>query len=257
MIDFHCHLDLYPDPVAVARECIERRLYILSVTTTPSAWVGTQALAEGATRIRTGLGLHPQLAHERKGELALFRELLPQTKYVGEVGLDGAPEFRRHWQEQVDVFGQILGACEEAGGRVLSVHSRLASSPVLDMLMAHPAAGLPILHWFTGSHRELQRAIELGCWFSVGPAMLRTQKGRALAEAMPSDRILTETDGPFARVQGRSAVPWDADLALEALAESWNEPAAVAHERLRANLANLATTLAGIPKTTKSAADDR
>jgi TatD DNase family protein len=257
VIDFHCHLDLYPDPVAVARECIERRLYVLSVTTTPSAWAGTVALAEGATRIRTGLGLHPQLAHERKGEIGLFRELLPQTKYVGEIGLDGAPEFRMHWREQVDVFREILTACEESGGRVLSIHSRLATSPVLDILAGQPAAGLPILHWFTGSHRELARAIGLGCWFSVGPAMLRTQKGRALMEAMPRDRILTETDGPFARVQGRSALPWEADLALDALAEAWNEPVATARERLRSNLASLAVALPGTSEIDKGQPDGR
>src|SRR5258708_3936522 len=37
MIDFHRHLDLYPDPQGVAREYVARELYILSVTTTPSA----------------------------------------------------------------------------------------------------------------------------------------------------------------------------------------------------------------------------
>nr|WP_249038340.1 hypothetical protein [Paracoccus pantotrophus] len=44
MIDFHAHLDLYPDPHTVARECVVRDLYVLSVTTTPSAWSGTAAL---------------------------------------------------------------------------------------------------------------------------------------------------------------------------------------------------------------------
>ena len=54
--------------------------------------------------MQTALGLHPQLAHERKSELPLFDELLPQTEYVGEIGLDGAPEFRKSWRDQCDVF---------------------------------------------------------------------------------------------------------------------------------------------------------
>src|SRR5437868_5038347 len=54
-------------------------------------------------RIRTALGLHPQLAHERKSELALFDALLPKTDYVGEIGLDGSPEYRPHWNDQVAV----------------------------------------------------------------------------------------------------------------------------------------------------------
>src|SRR5688572_3852935 len=98
MIDFHCHLDLYPDAAKVRDECVRRELDILSVTTTPSAWRGTSALAQKAPRIRTALGLHPQLAHERQSELALFDSILPETRYVGEIGLDGAPEFRPHWR---------------------------------------------------------------------------------------------------------------------------------------------------------------
>jgi len=41
----------------------------ISVTTTPSAWSGTEVLTEDAPRIRTALGLHPQMAHELKDEL--------------------------------------------------------------------------------------------------------------------------------------------------------------------------------------------
>ena len=84
MIDLHAHLDLYPDPAATTKECVERKLFVLSVTTTPSAWPGTAALAKDAARIRTAIGLHPQIAQERQGELALFEELLPRSRYVGE-----------------------------------------------------------------------------------------------------------------------------------------------------------------------------
>lgn len=239
MIDFHCHLDLYPDPKAVARACIERGLYMLSVTTTPTAWAGTLALAANARRIRTALGLHPQIAHQRQGELGLFETLVPEARYVGEVGLDGAPEYRRHWQQQVEVFGRILDMCQFSGGRVLSLHSRRAVTQVLDMLEARPGAGTPILHWFSGSNRELDRAVDLGCWFSVGPAMLRGEKGRELARRMPREHVLTESDGPFAKVNGRAAWPWEAGTAVDELASLWKEEAADVERRLLNNLATL------------------
>jgi TatD related DNase len=86
---------------------------------------------------------------------------------------------------------------------------------------AHPAAGVPILHWYSGGQRDLQRAIDEGCWFSVGPAMLLGEKGRKLVGSMPRDRILTEPDGPFATLNGRSALPWDVRTAVEMLAELW------------------------------------
>jgi TatD DNase family protein len=242
VIDLHCHLDLYPDPYQVAKECQERSLYVLSVTTTPSAWGGTTALAAGAQRIRTALGLHPQLAHQRKSELALFERLLPETRYVGEVGLDGGPEYKRYWSDQVTVFERILAACRSAGGRVLSVHSRRASAAVLDHLQKAPGAGTAVLHWFSGSVRDLERAVDMGCWFSVGPAMLTGEKGRALIARMPPDRVLTETDGPFVKVEGRAAYPWDASLVIKGLAALWNIPQHEAEHSLRANLRRLTST---------------
>ncbi len=241
MIDFHCHLDLYPDPHAIARECVARGLYILSVTTTPSAWAGTAALAHQAPRIRTALGLHPQIAHERKGELPLFERLLPKVRYVGEIGLDGGPEYKRHWRDQVFVFTRILELCAGVGGRVLTIHSRRAAVSVLDALEAHPGAGTPILHWFSGTQRELARAVDLDCWFSVGPAMLTSEKGRALAAKMPRDRLLTETDGPFAQLEGSTALPWDAERAIALLADMWTEPETAVRDRLATNLRRLGT----------------
>ena len=73
MIDLHCHLDLYPEPRAIVQRCRENGQFVLSVTTTPSAYRGTLALAPHDHLIQTALGLHPQLAAERRRELTLFR----------------------------------------------------------------------------------------------------------------------------------------------------------------------------------------
>lgn len=239
MIDFHCHLDLYPDPHAVARECIDRGLYVLSVTTTPSAWAGTAGLATDAPRIRTALGLHPQLAHERKQELPLFEQLIEKTRYVGEIGLDGAPEFKRHWDDQMLVFTRTLDICLSVGGRVLSLHSRRAAGAVLDEIESRPSVGTPILHWFSGNRSELDRANALGCWFSVGPSMLRGQKGRELVSRMPRDRVLTESDGPFAQIDGHSVWPWEASSAIVELGRIWDQSPTEVERQLLSNLGTL------------------
>lgn len=245
MIDFHAHLDLYPDPHGIAKEIAERGMYVLSVTTTPSAWRETSALATPGSRIRTALGLHPQIAHERISELPLFDLQLHETIYVGEIGLDGGSEFKQHWKTQLTVFDHILNACRVAGGRIMSIHSRRAASAVLDRLETHPGSGTPILHWFSGNKRELQRAIALGCWFSVGPAMLVSEKARALVSDMPRDRVLTETDGPFAQIGGESAKPWDAGTATAQLAELWGGmPEEATNRQLHANLRHLVATAA-------------
>jgi TatD DNase family protein len=241
MIDFHCHLDLYPNPQGIVQDCIAKNLYVLSVTTTPSAWIGTSALVKGAARIQTALGLHPQLAHERKSELDLFERLLPNTRYVGEIGLDGTPAYRPHWADQIAVFTRILDACGRAGGRILSIHSRRAATAVLDALEARPDSGIPFLHWFSGSVQELTRAIAIGCWLSIGPAMLGSQKGRALVLRMPRDRILLESDGPFVQVDGRAALPSDTPRVAEELSQLWQEPVEDVAALIKDNLHRLVT----------------
>jgi len=241
MIDFHAHLDLYPQPGEVVRRCTELGVHVLSVTTTPSAYAGTLALATNAPRIRTALGLHPQIAAERYTELGLFESLLPDARYVGEVGLDGGPEFASTWKRQVEVFDTILSLCAKAGGRVFSVHSRRAATHVLDAIEKHSSAGTPVLHWFSGTKRELARASALGCWFSIGPAMLASSKGRALIASMPLERVLTESDGPFAQMRGRSLWPWDVTSALQPLAELWSTDELDVDRRLKNNLRDLGT----------------
>jgi TatD DNase family protein len=239
MIDFHCHIDLYPKPAAVRDECATRGLYVLCVTTTPSAWKGTTALIAGTARIRVALGLHPQLAHERRHELPLFDSLLQETRYIGEIGLDGGPEYRDAWHSQVFVFEHILTKCREMGGRVMSVHSRRASGAVLSHLERFTGAGTPVLHWFSGSFRDLDRAIDLGCWYSIGPAMLATDKGRSLAARMPRDRVLTESDGPFAQLDGETAMPWHVERAVDELSRIWSAPEQEVRETLGHNLRTL------------------
>jgi TatD DNase family protein len=239
VIDFHCHLDLYHRPSETIDEAQRRGIGILSVTTTPSAWAGTSRLAHGHSAIRTALGLHPQLADERRHELKDFDLHLGETRFVGEVGLDGSPEFRSTWAQQVKVFEHILNACSEVRDKVLSIHSRRAATSVLDLLDRFDSVRFPILHWFSGGHTELHRAIDRGCWFSVGPAMLAGAKGRALVAAMPRDRVLLETDGPFVQLRRAALQPWDVGLACRSLSDVWSIDYAEVERIIRNNESSL------------------
>lgn len=243
LIDMHSHLDLYPNPQSIISECDRREMYVLSVTTTPTAWTVTSSLVKGSERIRTALGLHPQLAAERFSEIDLFDNFLDQTKYVGEIGLDGSNEYKGSWKVQLDVFSSILGKCTSFGGRILSLHSRSAASMVIEQLKKSPDAGVPVFHWFSGTESELRSALQIKAWFSVGPTMLKSSKGKSLVSKIPRERILTETDGPFTQISARPQVPWDVQFAISELSLLWNLPKEEVEFLLQKNLRDLTRSL--------------
>ena len=220
LVDFHCHLDLFPDPVSAVSDAEEAGIYTLTVTTTPRAWPRNYELTHKTKYVRAALGLHPQLIAERSAEVKLWEEYLPQARYVGEVGIDAGPQYYRSVDLQKEVFTRILQKCAEVGGKVLTVHSVRATTLVLDLIELHLPLqqGRVVLHWFTGSKSEARRAADLGCYFSINAAMMRNERGCNLVTTLPSDRLLTETDAPFTRVDDRSTAPSDVNATVEMLA---------------------------------------
>ncbi len=220
-VDFHCHLDLYPDHELLIKESDREGVATLAVTTTPKAWQRNREMAEGSQHVRVALGLHPQLVAERASELPLFEKELPGARYVGEVGLDAGPRFYASFDQQERVFVRILQACAEQGDKILTVHSVRAVSKVLAHLerVLLPERARVVLHWFTGSAAEAKRAAEFGCYFSINSAMLQSPKHRKLVSGLPVERLLTETDGPFVDNGGRPARPRDVAATVAELAK--------------------------------------
>lgn len=220
-VDFHCHLDLYPDHAQLIAECDREGVATLAVTTTPKAWSRNREIASGANHVRVALGLHPQLVSEREQELGLFEKLLPEARYVGEIGLDAGPRFYKSFEAQERVFERILRMCAEQGNKVLTIHSVRTVAKVLQHLeKSFPIdRGQVVLHWFTGSAAEARRAVERGCYFSINSEMLRSAKNRELVEQLPADRLLTETDGPFVLVSGTAIRPVAVSDTVAQLAE--------------------------------------
>lgn len=223
LIDLHCHLDLYESPHNVASLC-DASSYILSVTTTPKAWFGTKKLAEKHTRIQTSLGLHPQIAHERSNELDLFDLLVDDTKYIGEVGLDGSSSLKQFQAIQQKVFEHIVIKSNKSNPKILTIHSLQAVDSVLDCLENHFSNGVPVLHWYTGNEIQLNRAIANGCWFSVNQRMLSNSKGKLIVSKIPKNRIVTETDGPFIKNKSQPILPGETMPVIDSLSKLWNEP---------------------------------
>lgn len=225
LVDFHCHLDLFANFEVAVSAAEAAQVYTLSVTTTPRAWPRNLAVTKDKKFVRAALGVHPQLVGQFPRDIDVWDTYFDQTRYIGEVGLDASPRFYKSLLEQQAVLTHVLQRC--AGGKqskVLSIHSVRSAKLILDQLEKY----LPIrehsviLHWFSGSASELERAVELNCYFSVNAAMLEGERRRQLARKIPLDRLLTETDAPFTMCAGRAAEPADVRMTVGALASTLN-----------------------------------
>lgn len=154
--------------------------------------------------IKLAVGLHPWWVPADKGclaeELRAFDCALPETSYVGEVGLDFSKRRIATRDAQLCAFRHIAGACAKEGGKVLSIHCVKAYDDALNILKSSGclASCTCIFHWFSGSFPQLAQAVDAGCFFSVSARMLETKKGREYAKAIPLQKMLLETDAPAA-----------------------------------------------------------
>lgn len=242
LIDFHCHIDLYPDPPALIAECDRLHIRTLAVTTTPKAWPQNKKWTTHSTHVRPALGLHPQVVGEREHELPIFEQYLPEARYVGEVGLDASPQHYRTFDAQLRVFRRVLELCASNPGKILSVHSVRATSKLLDIVeeLLPAEHGTVVLHWFSGSNAEARRAAALGCYFSINHVMLHGKRPDLVLQ-LPTDRLLTETDGPFTKVGDRPSHPSDVPATLSGLASLLAMPAEALAQQLESNLRCLTT----------------
>ena len=245
--DFHCHVDLFPDPAATIETCERERVLTLAVTTTPRAWPQNRHWTASSTYVHAAVGLHPELVGDRLGEVGLLEEYIGESRLVGEIGLDGSPQHRKSWQMQGEVFTRAIKRAQQLGDRVLSSHSRRAADEVIRLLAEHTTVDrvLPILHWFSGSASAARKAVAHGCYFSVNHRMLEHSAGIAFLRGLPRDRLLTETDAPFTATADRPSRPTDATMIVATAASALGMEATELHDIVSANASNV-LQIAGI-----------
>jgi len=69
MIDLHTHLDLYPNALDILARVNKENHFTMAVTTSPRAWLATSQVFKGHENIKVALGLHPEVADQKFGEL--------------------------------------------------------------------------------------------------------------------------------------------------------------------------------------------
>lgn len=201
LIDTHFHLDLTENMQNLIQQLTSSSIGIIAVGTTPKAFKRERELVSNTKNVQVGLGLHPQLIMERGHEIDLFLDLVKDSRYIGEVGLDFNASYKNSKEQQISCFRKIAEICALEGNKILSIHSVKATTEVINELNR---AGtfktcICIFHWFTGSSTDRKKASEMGAYFSINPRMLKTKSGQETIRSIPGDKILLETDAPFTR----------------------------------------------------------
>ncbi len=237
MIDTHCHIDLYPNPSEVTAATDRARIFTVIVTNLPSAFDRAWPHVQGMKNIRLALGLHPLVAQQHLEERERFNALVDQTSYIGEIGLDFSREGIATKELQIESFRFVLQALR-GKPKFITLHSRQAESTVLDLLIEENRSPV-VFHWYTGTLEVLRQAVTQGHYFSINPAMINSAKGKKIIAAIPQDRVLTESDGPFVKVRGKSALPADVAIVEDYLANIWQVDKAEVGLSLKKNLLEL------------------
>lgn len=242
MIDTHCHIDLYDQPLLIATAAEKLRVRTVAVTYLPSHYELACEHLKGFHYLRPSLGLHPLAVNDHSKEIALFLKHVTSAEYVGEVGLDFSGRNKESRLAQENSFEIVVSQIKKAR-KIVTVHSRGAEDAILRALQLG-GSGPVIFHWFSGSKNQLGRVLDAGHLISINTAMISTSKWNELIRYVPQSAVLTETDGPFVKRQGQPAVPSDVQHVVEWLAEKWGVTAKEADLRVMQNADRLA---AGAP----------
>jgi len=209
-VDSHAHID-GPEFDADREQTIQRARdagvsAILNIGTgDPHSGALERAveLAEKHQDIYAAVGTHPHDASlfDDKAEQRIASLIKQSSRVVawGEIGLDfhydNSPR-----EVQMKVFARQLELARAARLPVI-IHTREAEAETIDTLKSHLAgSGLSgIMHCFSGSLALAQQAIELDFFISFSGIVTFKKAAdlRAVAEQVPLDRLLIETDCPF------------------------------------------------------------
>ncbi len=222
LADAHAHLD--EPELRNQKEAVLSRAREAGVHLIVNVGIGQESsrqVVETATRyaeVFATVGVHPHgAASIRQEDLQALAHLAghPKVVAVGEIGLDfyrrRSPEnVQEHW------FREQLALAHNLGKPVV-VHTRDAPADTLRILQEerrHILGG--IMHCFQGNLDDARAFMDLGFFLSFSGVLTypKAEPLRRVAQKVPRDRVLVETDCPYLAPQ-----PWRGKV---------NEPAYVA-----------------------------
>ena len=203
-VDSHCHIN-FPELAANMDDVLAQMrgnevISALCVSVNLADFPQVLALAERNPHIYASVGVHPDYEGVEEPDVAVLVGLAQHSKVVaiGETGLD---YFRLkgdlEWQRTR--FRTHIRAARESG-KPLIIHTREAAADTL-RIMAEEKAGEAggVMHCFTETWEVAEAALAMGFYISFsGIVTFKNAKQlKEVAQRVPLERILIETDAPF------------------------------------------------------------
>lgn len=198
-IDTHLHLQDYKtgfatDIVKTAQEAGVNK--VVCAATGQFDWDKVARYAKQYPEtVIPAFGLHPWYLQEAKADWQLrLREFLARfpNALIGECGLDGIKNPDDEPQNSI-FYQQILLAKELK--RPLIIHAVKAQEWLENYWEILPAKF--VFHSYNGKREILKKIIKAGGYVSFSASILRNPDRQELANLIPADKLLLETDGPY------------------------------------------------------------
>jgi len=212
LVDSHCHLD-FPDFAAERDAVVARALgagvgRMVTISTRVRRFAEIRAIAEAYPQVYCSVGTHPHNAAEEPDVTA--DELVrlashPKVVAIGEAGLD---YFYDHSPREAQASGlRTHIAAARMTGLPLVIHARDADDDMAAILEGETGKGaFPfVLHCFSSGRALAEAGVALGGYVSFSGILTfkRSDELRAIAQILPRERLLVETDAPYLAPQ-----PW-------------------------------------------------
>lgn len=162
---------------------------------------GGVELAEKHDFLWASVGLHPNDNVEEIFDEEAFEELArhPKVVGIGECGLDyfrsGGTDEEKSLQKER--FTKQISLAEKVE-KALIIHCRNAHEDMLQVLSEKKLQVPVIIHFFTGTTELAKKYLGLGCYLSFPGPVTYTDMYDESIRVAPLDKILVETDAPFA-----------------------------------------------------------
>jgi TatD DNase family protein len=195
IIDAHFHAD-FLDEVKL-KEIEENKKIKLAITNSVNmvSCKKNIEISKKYPKVKLALGLYPE-KELKKEDFDKLKKIIEENNPIalGEIGLD-LHHYKENLELQKEIFIKELDLAKEKNLPVI-IHTRKAEKEVLDILESYPELK-KILHCFSGKFKLVERASEMGCYFSIPTNIARSEHFQKMVRELPKEKILTETDSPY------------------------------------------------------------